>query len=153
MESPEKGLLWNLVVPLNNRRCLCSEVSVFFPSHLSGLSANLSASRAVEDAELSSLFIPVYCHFFFFSVNDPSNMSLVKETVDRLLKGYDIRLRPDFGGNTIDLQIRNSPAPTEAVFWALCALSFLSLVGAACGVRNLSLFYHAEKRFKLKAVC
>ncbi|KFR01832.1 hypothetical protein Y956_14121 [Nipponia nippon] len=31
------------------------------------------------------------------SVNDPSNMSLVKETVDRLLKGYDIRLRPDFG--------------------------------------------------------
>lgn len=80
-------------------------------------------------------------------------MSLVKETVDRLLKGYDIRLRPDFGGNTIDLQIRNSPAPTEAVFWALCALSFLSLVGAACGVRNLSLFYHAERRFKLKAVC
>lgn len=38
---------------------------------------------------------------FFFcsaSVSDPSNMSLVKETVDRLLKGYDIRLRPDFGG-------------------------------------------------------
>lgn len=33
-----------------------------------------------------------------FSANDPSNMSLVKETVDRLLKGYDIRLRPDFGG-------------------------------------------------------
>ncbi|KAI5612732.1 gamma-aminobutyric acid receptor subunit beta-2 precursor, partial [Silurus asotus] len=32
------------------------------------------------------------------SVNDPSNMTLVKETVDRLLKGYDIRLRPDFGG-------------------------------------------------------
>ncbi|XP_075458047.1 gamma-aminobutyric acid receptor subunit beta-2 [Ascaphus truei] len=32
------------------------------------------------------------------SVNDPSNMSVVKETVDRLLKGYDIRLRPDFGG-------------------------------------------------------
>lgn len=31
-------------------------------------------------------------------VNDPSNMSVVKETVDRLLKGYDIRLRPDFGG-------------------------------------------------------
>ncbi|MBN3281409.1 GBRB2 protein, partial [Polyodon spathula] len=36
--------------------------------------------------------------FPFSSVNDPSNMSLVKETVDRLLKGYDIRLRPDFGG-------------------------------------------------------
>lgn len=25
-------------------------------------------------------------------------MSYVKETVDRLLHGYDIRLRPDFGG-------------------------------------------------------
>lgn len=33
-----------------------------------------------------------------FSVNDPGNMSFVKETVDKLLKGYDIRLRPDFGG-------------------------------------------------------
>ncbi|KAM9766992.1 gamma-aminobutyric acid receptor subunit beta-3-like isoform 1-T1 [Menidia menidia] len=32
------------------------------------------------------------------SVNEPSNMSFVKETVDKLLKGYDIRLRPDFGG-------------------------------------------------------
>ncbi|MEQ2208932.1 hypothetical protein XENOCAPTIV_019830, partial [Xenoophorus captivus] len=35
------------------------------------------------------------CHF---SVNEPGNMSIVKETVDKLLKGYDIRLRPDFGG-------------------------------------------------------
>uniref|UniRef100_A0A8C7YGK3 Gamma-aminobutyric acid type A receptor subunit beta3 n=1 Tax=Oryzias sinensis TaxID=183150 RepID=A0A8C7YGK3_9TELE len=34
----------------------------------------------------------------FFSVNEPGNMSFVKETVDKLLKGYDIRLRPDFGG-------------------------------------------------------
>ncbi|KAK6487235.1 gamma-aminobutyric acid receptor subunit beta-3 isoform X4 [Huso huso] len=32
------------------------------------------------------------------SVNEPGNMSFVKETVDNLLKGYDIRLRPDFGG-------------------------------------------------------
>lgn len=31
--------------------------------------------------------------------NEPSNMSFVKATVDKLLKGYDIRLRPDFGGN------------------------------------------------------
>uniref|UniRef100_A0A8C2FH24 Gamma-aminobutyric acid type A receptor beta3 subunit n=1 Tax=Cyprinus carpio TaxID=7962 RepID=A0A8C2FH24_CYPCA len=30
--------------------------------------------------------------------NEPGNMSFVKETVDKLLKGYDIRLRPDFGG-------------------------------------------------------
>ncbi|XP_069510373.1 gamma-aminobutyric acid receptor subunit beta-2 isoform X2 [Ambystoma mexicanum] len=41
------------------------------------------------------LFLAVVCAQ---SANEPSNMSLVKETVDRLLKGYDIRLRPDFGG-------------------------------------------------------
>ncbi|KAM4699071.1 gamma-aminobutyric acid receptor subunit beta-3 isoform 1-T1 [Discoglossus pictus] len=35
------------------------------------------------------------------SVNDPGNMSFVKETVDNLLKGYDIRLRPDFGGSPV----------------------------------------------------
>uniref|UniRef100_A0A8C1G4I4 Gamma-aminobutyric acid type A receptor beta2 subunit a n=4 Tax=Cyprinus carpio TaxID=7962 RepID=A0A8C1G4I4_CYPCA len=32
------------------------------------------------------------------SIRDPSNMPVVKDTVDRLMKGYDIRLRPDFGG-------------------------------------------------------
>ncbi|XP_041131228.1 gamma-aminobutyric acid receptor subunit beta-1-like [Polyodon spathula] len=37
------------------------------------------------------------------SVNEPSNMSFVKETVDKLLKGYDIRLRPDFGGPPLDV--------------------------------------------------
>uniref|UniRef100_A0A672RF24 Gamma-aminobutyric acid receptor subunit beta-2-like n=1 Tax=Sinocyclocheilus grahami TaxID=75366 RepID=A0A672RF24_SINGR len=31
-------------------------------------------------------------------IRDPSNMPVVKDTVDRLMKGYDIRLRPDFGG-------------------------------------------------------
>ncbi|XP_044142175.1 gamma-aminobutyric acid receptor subunit beta-3 isoform X1 [Bufo gargarizans] len=35
------------------------------------------------------------------SANDPGNMSFVKETVDKLLKGYDIRLRPDFGGSPV----------------------------------------------------
>ncbi|XP_066535687.1 gamma-aminobutyric acid receptor subunit beta-1 isoform X2 [Hoplias malabaricus] len=35
--------------------------------------------------------------------NEPSNMSYVKVTVDKLLKGYDIRLRPDFGGPPVDV--------------------------------------------------
>ncbi|CAL8288757.1 unnamed protein product [Lota lota] len=35
------------------------------------------------------------------SVNEPGNMSFVKETVDKLLQGYDIRLRPDFGGKPV----------------------------------------------------
>ncbi|XP_039528317.1 gamma-aminobutyric acid receptor subunit beta-1 isoform X3 [Pimephales promelas] len=37
------------------------------------------------------------------SVNEQSNMSYVKVTVDKLLKGYDIRLRPDFGGPPVDV--------------------------------------------------
>uniref|UniRef100_A0AAR2LYP4 Gamma-aminobutyric acid type A receptor beta3 subunit n=1 Tax=Pygocentrus nattereri TaxID=42514 RepID=A0AAR2LYP4_PYGNA len=43
---------------------------------------------------------PNSCSVFLFSssANEPGNMSFVKETVDKLLKGYDIRLRPDFGG-------------------------------------------------------
>lgn len=41
---------------------------------------------------------------FSSSANEPGNMSFVKETVDKLLKGYDIRLRPDFGG-TLSLSI------------------------------------------------
>ncbi|XP_035607934.1 gamma-aminobutyric acid receptor subunit beta-1-like [Oncorhynchus keta] len=37
------------------------------------------------------------------SANEQSNMSFVKATVDKLLKGYDIRLRPDFGGAPVDV--------------------------------------------------
>ncbi|KAJ8281403.1 hypothetical protein GJAV_G00067290 [Gymnothorax javanicus] len=37
------------------------------------------------------------------SANEPSNMSYVKVTVDKLLAGYDIRLRPDFGGAPVDV--------------------------------------------------
>ncbi|KAL4641643.1 gamma-aminobutyric acid receptor subunit beta-1-like [Arapaima gigas] len=37
------------------------------------------------------------------SANERSNMSYVKATVDKLLKGYDIRLRPDFGGAPVDV--------------------------------------------------
>ncbi|KAL7981841.1 hypothetical protein Chor_000898, partial [Crotalus horridus] len=49
------------------------------------------------------------------SVNEPSNMSYVKETVDRLLKGYDIRLRPDFGGSPVDVGMRIEIASIDMV--------------------------------------
>ncbi|CAN2388476.1 Belongs to the ligand-gated ion channel (TC 1.A.9) family [Pristimantis euphronides] len=49
------------------------------------------------------------------SVNEPSNMSYVKETVDRLLKGYDIRLRPDFGGPPVDVGMRIAVASIDMV--------------------------------------
>ncbi|GCB69806.1 hypothetical protein scyTo_0001133, partial [Scyliorhinus torazame] len=48
-------------------------------------------------------------------VNDPSNMSLVKETVDRLLKGYDIRLRPDFGGEPVSVGMNIDIASIDMV--------------------------------------
>uniref|UniRef100_A0A8C4F5Q7 Gamma-aminobutyric acid type A receptor subunit beta2 n=1 Tax=Dicentrarchus labrax TaxID=13489 RepID=A0A8C4F5Q7_DICLA len=48
-------------------------------------------------------------------VNDPSNMSLVKETVDRLLKGYDIRLRPDFGGPPVGVGMNIDIASIDMV--------------------------------------
>ncbi|MXQ94659.1 hypothetical protein E5288_WYG014781 [Bos mutus] len=47
--------------------------------------------------------------------NEPSNMSYVKETVDRLLKGYDIRLRPDFGGPPVDVGMRIDVASIDMV--------------------------------------
>ncbi|XP_074528170.1 gamma-aminobutyric acid receptor subunit beta-2 [Halichoeres trimaculatus] len=47
--------------------------------------------------------------------NDPSNMSVVKETVDRLLKGYDIRLRPDFGGRPVGVGMNIDIASIDMV--------------------------------------
>uniref|UniRef100_A0A671X2Y7 Gamma-aminobutyric acid type A receptor subunit beta2 n=1 Tax=Sparus aurata TaxID=8175 RepID=A0A671X2Y7_SPAAU len=47
--------------------------------------------------------------------NDPSNMSVVKETVDRLLKGYDIRLRPDFGGAPVGVGMNIDIASIDMV--------------------------------------
>ncbi|XP_059577679.1 gamma-aminobutyric acid receptor subunit beta-1-like [Alligator mississippiensis] len=49
------------------------------------------------------------------SVNELSNMSYVKETVDRLLQGYDIRLRPDFGGPPVDVGMRIEIASIDMV--------------------------------------
>ncbi|NXI18721.1 GBRB1 protein, partial [Irena cyanogastra] len=49
------------------------------------------------------------------SADGPSNMSYVKETVDRLLQGYDIRLRPDFGGPPVDVGMRIEIASIDVV--------------------------------------
>uniref|UniRef100_A0A8C6SL89 Gamma-aminobutyric acid type A receptor beta2 subunit n=1 Tax=Neogobius melanostomus TaxID=47308 RepID=A0A8C6SL89_9GOBI len=45
----------------------------------------------------------------------PSNMTVVKETVDRLLKGYDIRLRPDFGGAPVGVGMNIDIASIDMV--------------------------------------
>ncbi|GAA6078216.1 gamma-aminobutyric acid receptor subunit beta-3 [Tachysurus ichikawai] len=49
------------------------------------------------------------------SVNEPGNMSFVKETVDKLLKGYDIRLRPDFGGAPVSVGMTIDVASIDMV--------------------------------------
>ncbi|KAF7647648.1 hypothetical protein LDENG_00168930 [Lucifuga dentata] len=49
------------------------------------------------------------------SANEPSNMSYVKATVDKLLKDYDIRLRPDFGGAPVDVGMRIDIASIDMV--------------------------------------
>lgn len=57
---------------------------------------------------------PVTSTLYFHSVNEPGNMSFVKETVDKLLKGYDIRLRPDFGGKLeFSSVVKSLPRITE----------------------------------------
>ncbi|KAK1903860.1 Gamma-aminobutyric acid receptor subunit beta-2 [Dissostichus eleginoides] len=48
-------------------------------------------------------------------LKDPSNMPLVKETVDRLMKGYDIRLRPDFGGAPVKVGMNIDIASIDMV--------------------------------------
>ncbi|GCB72976.1 hypothetical protein scyTo_0002280 [Scyliorhinus torazame] len=49
------------------------------------------------------------------SVNEPGNMAFVKETVDNLLKGYDIRLRPDFGGPPVSVGMNIDVASIDQV--------------------------------------
>lgn len=47
-------------------------------------------------------------------------MSFVKETVDKLLKGYDIRLRPDFGGKSPPPPLQCLPLDTVHAPPPLC---------------------------------
>ncbi|XP_031814960.1 gamma-aminobutyric acid receptor subunit beta-3-like [Sarcophilus harrisii] len=62
------------------------------------------------------------------SVNDPGNMSFVKETVDKLLKGYDIRLRPDFGGPPVCVGMNIDIASIDMVSEVNMVSTFLTLV-------------------------
>uniref|UniRef100_A0A8C7YGM8 Neurotransmitter-gated ion-channel ligand-binding domain-containing protein n=1 Tax=Oryzias sinensis TaxID=183150 RepID=A0A8C7YGM8_9TELE len=53
-------------------------------------------------------------------------MSFVKETVDKLLKGYDIRLRPDFGGPPVAVGMSIDVASIDMV-------SEVNMVGSVYG--------------------
>ncbi|XP_078457388.1 gamma-aminobutyric acid receptor subunit beta-3-like [Lampetra fluviatilis] len=50
------------------------------------------------DGPLATVLLVAACGTLSVS---PRNVSVVKKTVDKLLKGYDIRLRPDFGGTPV----------------------------------------------------
>ncbi|XP_064508963.1 gamma-aminobutyric acid receptor subunit beta-1 isoform X1 [Pseudopipra pipra] len=72
-----------------------------------------AAGRAGPRELLLPLALAVACAAR--SADGPSNMSYVKETVDRLLHGYDIRLRPDFGGPPVDVGMRIEIASIDLV--------------------------------------
>ncbi|XP_051646001.1 gamma-aminobutyric acid receptor subunit beta-1 isoform X2 [Manacus candei] len=72
-----------------------------------------AAGRAGPRELLLPLALAVACAAR--SADGPSNMSYVKETVDRLLQGYDIRLRPDFGGPPVDVGMRIEIASIDLV--------------------------------------
>lgn len=83
-----------------------SKVISFFASVC--LACDFSSVNACLARDINALFFLICGSFLVLhhpflrsvkDIKDPSNMPLVKETVDRLMKGYDIRLRPDFGGN------------------------------------------------------
>lgn len=51
--------------------------------------------------------------------NESTGMSVAKTTVDKLLKGYDIRLRPDFGGrwcNHVGVAVEGTDALLDQAF-------------------------------------
>lgn len=79
---------------------------------------------------LTLVRVHVFLCMCFSSVNEPGNMSIVKETVDKLLKGYDIRLRPDFGGKS------------ETVFTLLvfCPVIYFCTCGFHCCAIELVFF-------------
>ncbi|KAK5617758.1 hypothetical protein CRENBAI_000582 [Crenichthys baileyi] len=74
-----------------------------------------SKQFSVSEALFSALRFLLLFFLHSGSVNDPSNMPLVKETVDRLLKGYDIRLRPDFGGPPVGVGMNIDIASIDMV--------------------------------------
>ncbi|XP_067470080.1 gamma-aminobutyric acid receptor subunit beta-1-like [Thunnus thynnus] len=79
-----------------------------------------------------SLLVTVVCGAQ--SANEPSNMSYVKATVDKLLKGYDIRLRPDFGGAPVDVGMSIDIASIDMVSEVNMVSSTFSLV--RCSLRH-----------------
>ncbi|TNN86851.1 Gamma-aminobutyric acid receptor subunit beta-4 [Liparis tanakae] len=63
-----------------------------------------------QEDKLCGIFSALAALSFFFcfvqsSSTGSTGMSLAKTTVDKLLKGYDIRLRPDFGAERSKLQL------------------------------------------------
>ncbi|KAJ0008996.1 hypothetical protein NQD34_016411 [Periophthalmus magnuspinnatus] len=85
-------------------RLLCtyrSRILPVFRLKCSGVDMTAGVTRGLCGLFCLSLLLPIA--WASQSASEPSNMSYVKATVDKLLKGYDIRLRPDFGGAPVDV--------------------------------------------------
>ncbi|KPP78386.1 gamma-aminobutyric acid receptor subunit beta-3-like, partial [Scleropages formosus] len=88
------------------------------------------------------------------NANEPGNMSFVKETVDKLLKGYDIRLRPDFGGAPVAVGMSIDVASIDMVSEvnmetpALLALSRLTEEAAENHDYTLTMYFQQYWRDK-----
>lgn len=82
-------------------------------------------------------------------------MSFVKDTVDKLLKGYDIRLRPDFGGMSADILcvvmicgaaltlfcVLQGPPVAVGMSIDVASIDMVSEVNmVSCGARSVPLF-------------
>ncbi|XP_039622452.1 gamma-aminobutyric acid receptor subunit beta-4 isoform X2 [Polypterus senegalus] len=71
----------------------------------------------LQEDKLCGIFFALAALSFVCFAQSPSggNISVVKKTVDNLLKGYDIRLRPDFGGPPVTVGMSINIASIDAI--------------------------------------
>lgn len=89
-----------------------------------------------------------------------TGMSVAKTTVDKLLKGYDIRLRPDFGGTCCDgICFWVSASVVEGIYKSRCAHSDIYesflwnlLEESACG-KNIGNSFEVTAAMSLLCIC
>uniref|UniRef100_A0A668AZG8 Gamma-aminobutyric acid type A receptor subunit beta4 n=1 Tax=Myripristis murdjan TaxID=586833 RepID=A0A668AZG8_9TELE len=88
------------------------------------------------------------CMVSVLSTSGNTGMSVAKTTVDKLLKGYDIRLRPDFGGPPVIVGMSINIASIDSISEVnmvnvevhSCCILFFSLLLSLCLCYLLSLW-------------
>lgn len=85
-----------------------------------------------------------------------TGMSLAKTTVDKLLKGYDIRLRPDFGGTCWVTSVLGSHALLSRVFTSqgvhkMISTSHSSEICQRVGLWHIYIYIYIGNGFQVTA--